>query len=158
MTAKPESRFVRVNALELHLLDWAGQGPAVILLHGLASNAHIWDAVAPYLVEGARVVALDQRGHGRTSLPADPSTGGKGIRLDRKTLVVTPQAEIAPPLKGFEDITFAMRNTGAFALTYKTSEHSVEELLDRVRAAGVAIKDLSIEEPDLEDVFVELTA
>jgi glutamate dehydrogenase (NADP+) len=43
-------------------------------------------------------------------------------------------------------------------LTYKTSEHSVEELLDRVRAAGVAIKDLSIEEPDLEDVFVELTA
>jgi ABC-2 type transport system ATP-binding protein len=78
--------------------------------------------------------------------------------LDRKTLVVTPCAEIHPPLNGFEDVTFAMRNTGAFALTYKTSEHSVEELLDRVRAAGVAIKDLSIEEPDLEDVFVELTA
>jgi hypothetical protein len=30
-------------------------------------------------------------------------------------------------------------------------------LHDRVRAAGVAIKDLSIDEPDLEDVFVELT-
>jgi len=85
-------------------------------------------------------------------------TGNLIGRLDRKTLVVTPQAEIKPPLSGFEDITFAMRNTGAFALTYKTSEHSVEELLDRVRAAGVAIKDLSIEEPDLEDVFVELTA
>jgi hypothetical protein len=26
-----------------------------------------------------------------------------------------------------------------------------------VRGAGIAIKDLSIEEPDLEDVFVELT-
>ncbi len=78
-------------------------------------------------------------------------------RLDRKTLVVTPQAPIAPPMQGFEDITFAMRPTGAFALTYRTSEHSVEELLDRVRAAGVAIKDLSIEEPDLEDVFVEMT-
>ncbi|MBS0384197.1 MAG: ABC transporter ATP-binding protein [Proteobacteria bacterium] len=79
-------------------------------------------------------------------------------RLDRKTLVVTPCDEIHPPLNGFEDVTFAMRNTGAFALTYKTSEHSVEELLDRVRRAGVTIKDLSIEEPDLEDVFVELTA
>ena len=55
------------------------------------------------------------------------------------------------------DTTFAMKATGAFSLTYKTSEHSVEELLDRVRAAGIAIKDLSIEEPDLEDVFVELT-
>jgi ABC-2 type transport system ATP-binding protein len=79
-------------------------------------------------------------------------------RLDRKTLVVTPQTPLTPPMAGFEDITFAMRATGAFALTYKTSEHSVEELLDRIRAAGVAIKDLSIEEPDLEDVFVELTA
>jgi ABC-2 type transport system ATP-binding protein len=79
-------------------------------------------------------------------------------RLDRKTLVVTPQAPLTPPLRGFEDITFAMRPTGAFTLTYKTSEHTVEALLDRIRAAGVAIKDLSIEEADLEDVFVEMTA
>ncbi len=79
-------------------------------------------------------------------------------RLDQKTLVVTPQAPLTPPLRGFEDLVFAMKPSGAFTLTYKTSEHSVEELLDRIRAAGVAIKDLSIEEPDLEDVFVELTA
>ncbi len=79
-------------------------------------------------------------------------------RLDQKTLVVTPQATLVPPITGFEDVIFAMRPTGAFTLTYKTSEHSVEELLDRVRAAGVRIRDLSIEEPDLEDVFVELTA
>jgi ABC-2 type transport system ATP-binding protein len=94
--------------------------------------------------------------HGRV-IACEP-TGNLIGRLDRKTLVVTPCAEIHPPLSGFEDITFAMRPTGAFALTYKTREHSVEELLDRVRASGVAIKDLSIEEPDLEDVFVELTA
>jgi ABC-2 type transport system ATP-binding protein len=79
-------------------------------------------------------------------------------RLDQKTLVVTPQAPLTPPVSGFEDIVFAMKPSGAFTLTYKTSEHSVEELLDRIRAAGVAIKDLSIEEPDLEDVFMELTA
>jgi ABC-2 type transport system ATP-binding protein len=79
-------------------------------------------------------------------------------RLDQKTLVVTPQAPIALPFSGFEDVIFAMQPTGAFTLTYRTSEHSVEELLDRVRAKGVTIKDLSIEEPDLEDVFVELTA
>lgn len=78
-------------------------------------------------------------------------------RLDQKTLVVTPQAPLSPPLKGFEDVLFAMKTSGAFTLTYKTSQHSVEEMLDRVRAAGVKIKDLSIEEPDLEDVFVELT-
>jgi ABC-2 type transport system ATP-binding protein len=43
-------------------------------------------------------------------------------------------------------------------VTYSTGQHSVEEMLDRVRNAGVAIKDLSIEEPDLEDVFVKLTS
>jgi ABC-2 type transport system ATP-binding protein len=79
-------------------------------------------------------------------------------RLDRKTLVVTPQAPVILPLNGFEDITFAMRPSGALALTYRTSKHSVEEMLDRIRNAGIAIKDLSIEEPDLEDVFVELTS
>ncbi|MBX9746119.1 MAG: ABC transporter ATP-binding protein, partial [Hyphomonadaceae bacterium] len=79
-------------------------------------------------------------------------------RLDRKTLVVTPQAPPTLPITGFEDVTFAMRPSGAIAVTYSTGAHSVEEMLDRVRNAGIAIKDLSIEEPDLEDVFVELTA
>ena len=105
------------------------------------------------LIEEARrrlIVALD--------VPHAAAAAALVNRLDRKTLVVTPQTPLTPPMAGFEDITFAMRATGAFALTYKTSEHSVEELLDRIRAAGVAIKDLSIEEPDLEDVFVELTA
>ena len=78
-------------------------------------------------------------------------------RLDKKTLVVTPQTALDRPMPGFDDVAFAMRATGAFALSYRTSEHSVEELLDRVRAAGVSIKDLSIEEADLEDVFMELT-
>ncbi len=79
-------------------------------------------------------------------------------RLDRKTLVVTPRDAITLPISGFEDVTFAMRPSGALAVTYSTGAHSVEEMLDRVRNAGIAIKDLSIEEPDLEDVFVELTA
>jgi ABC-2 type transport system ATP-binding protein len=79
-------------------------------------------------------------------------------RLDRKTLVVTPRDAITLPITGFEDVTFAMRPSGALAVTYSTGAHSVEEMLDRVRSAGIAIKDLSIEEPDLEDVFVELTA
>jgi ABC-2 type transport system ATP-binding protein len=78
-------------------------------------------------------------------------------RLDQKTLVVAPQAELSAPPPGFEDVHAQLRRNGALAVTYRTSEHSVEELLDRVRRAGVAIKDLSIEEPDLEDVFVALT-
>ncbi|MBX3510067.1 MAG: ABC transporter ATP-binding protein [Hyphomonadaceae bacterium] len=120
------------------------QGVTIVLTtHYLEEAQELCDTIA--IINHGQVIACE---------PTPQLIG----RLDRKTLVVTPQAPIAPPIAGFEDLTFAMRPTGAFTLTYKTSEHSVEQLLDRVRAAGVAIKDLSIEEPDLEDVFVELTA
>jgi pimeloyl-ACP methyl ester carboxylesterase len=40
-----------------------------VLLHGLASQAHIWDLVAPLLIDEFRVVAIDQRGHGLSDKP-----------------------------------------------------------------------------------------
>jgi pimeloyl-ACP methyl ester carboxylesterase len=62
----------------LNCLEWkpehrpAGEaGVPVLLVHGLASNAHLWDGVARRLCElGHPVVAVDQRGHGRSSKPA----------------------------------------------------------------------------------------
>jgi pimeloyl-ACP methyl ester carboxylesterase len=42
----------------------------VVLLHGLASNAHIWELTAPYLVDaGFAPLAPDARGHGLTDKP-----------------------------------------------------------------------------------------
>lgn len=41
-------------------------------MHGLASNARLWDGVADILAaRGHRVVALDQRGHGLSDKPDD---------------------------------------------------------------------------------------
>jgi pimeloyl-ACP methyl ester carboxylesterase len=48
----------------------AGSGRAFLLVHGLASNARLWDGVGRQLaVAGHRVVAVDQRGHGRSQAP-----------------------------------------------------------------------------------------
>ena len=60
--------------LELHCVVWSGTatpGAAPFLLvHGLASNARLWDGVARHLVElGHPVVAVDQRGHGHSTKP-----------------------------------------------------------------------------------------
>ena len=69
-TTTPADRAVPGDGVRLHARDWSGSGQAVVLLHGLASNARIWDGVASRLAgAGLRVVALDQRGHGGSEQP-----------------------------------------------------------------------------------------
>lgn len=47
-----------------------GQLAPVLLVHGLASNARLWDGVASALADaGHPVLAVDQRGHGWSSKP-----------------------------------------------------------------------------------------
>src|SRR5580692_8301325 len=77
-------------------------------------------------------------------------------RLDSRAVVITPETplETAPALPPFET---RLRADGDLAITFKTAEASVEQVLAAARSAGVAIKDLRTEEPDLEDVFLSLT-
>ena len=65
----PKSEFLEARDLRFHYRDWGGTGKPLVLLHGLASNARIWDLTAPLLTGGFRVVALDQRGHGLSDKP-----------------------------------------------------------------------------------------
>src|SRR3984957_15269092 len=45
--------------------DYAGSGPAFVLMHGFPDNLHIWDDLIPYLVaSGRRVVPFDFLGFG----------------------------------------------------------------------------------------------
>lgn len=48
-----------------------GSGRPVLLLHGVTANACIWAPVAARLASSLRVIAVDQRGHGRTGPAAD---------------------------------------------------------------------------------------
>jgi len=68
-----ESRYFETRGLRLHYLDWGGEGPVVILAHGLLEHAHAFDRLAPLLRDaGYHPVALDWRGHG------DSDWGGAG--------------------------------------------------------------------------------
>jgi pimeloyl-ACP methyl ester carboxylesterase len=72
------------DGVRLRATRWPGDGPAVLLLHGLASTRHIWDLVVPHLVGSgpgsAAVVALDQRGHGESERPERPYDGDTVVR------------------------------------------------------------------------------
>lgn len=88
-----KSSYLLLNGLRFHYLNWGGAGQPVVLLHGLASNARIWDFVAPLLVNvGFRVLALDQRQHGRTD-DADDGFDFPSIVRDLHAFIDTLQLE-----------------------------------------------------------------
>jgi esterase len=61
----PVDRFVTVNGLRLHVVDWgnAGRQP-MVLIHGLDRVARTFDSVAAYFSSTHHVIAYDMRGHG----------------------------------------------------------------------------------------------
>jgi pimeloyl-ACP methyl ester carboxylesterase len=62
------------DGVRLAGMDFGGEGPSVLLLHGLAGYAGEWADTASWLSERARVVTLDARGHGNSErFPADVS-------------------------------------------------------------------------------------
>jgi pimeloyl-ACP methyl ester carboxylesterase len=66
----PESRFVQTNGIKQHYLDWGGDGPPLVCLHGITNQCHTWDEVAAALSPAYRVLSIDLRGHGDSEKPA----------------------------------------------------------------------------------------
>jgi ABC-2 type transport system ATP-binding protein len=77
-------------------------------------------------------------------------------KIDRKALIITPEplhAEL-PALAGLD---VEKRSDGRLAIHYRRHEFTAGEILGRLQAAGLGVRDLSSEEADLEDVFLLLT-
>ena len=64
------SKTAEAGGVELHYLT-AGQGPAVILIHGYAETSLMWKPLIPTLAERFTVIAPDLPGIGDSSIPAD---------------------------------------------------------------------------------------
>jgi len=74
-----------------------GQGPPLLLIHGIAEAAWAWEVVIPALARRHRVIAPDLLGHGRSAKPrGDYSLGSQAtlmrdlmisLDVDRATLI-----------------------------------------------------------------------
>ncbi|MDA7467218.1 ABC transporter ATP-binding protein [Planktomarina temperata] len=89
------------------------------------------------------------------ALRALDTTANLLSKLDTKTLVVETEsaAEISLPA----GVTQSQRAYGTLAFTYSRSAISPGEILDALRLAGVKILDIQTEQPDLQDVFLDIT-
>ena len=56
----------------LNVLEFGGEGPGILLLHGLTGRAANWTATARWLSRHGRVVGYDARGHGHSDKPDGP--------------------------------------------------------------------------------------
>jgi len=64
------STITVTDGTTIYYKDW-GKGPAVTFSHGWPLNSDAWDGQMLFLVQrGFRCVAVDRRGHGRSSQPA----------------------------------------------------------------------------------------
>ena len=82
-----------VNGQQIHYVR-AGEGPAVVLLHGWPQTWYMWRKVIPALAERYTVLAPDLRGFGQSSKPLDG--------YDKRTVAVDIY-ELVRSL-GFEDV------------------------------------------------------
>ncbi len=76
------SRTVRIHGHDVSY-RMAGEGPTVLLIHGIAGSSTTWRAVMPALAEHYTVIAPDLLGHGQSAKPrGDYSLGAyaSGIR------------------------------------------------------------------------------
>lgn len=61
---------VLANGIEQHYWRTGGNGPQVLLLHGLTDNGACWTRLAHELAADYDLVMPDARGHGRSATPA----------------------------------------------------------------------------------------
>jgi len=66
----PRRARVTAAGVDLHYLEWPGDGPPLVLLHATGLLAALWAPVAARLAARFHVYALDFPGHGDSARPA----------------------------------------------------------------------------------------
>lgn len=67
-------RFVDVGGLKLRYRDSGGEGPAVLLLHGVGGSLELWSGQFVEANEELRLIAVDLPGHGLSDFSASPDS------------------------------------------------------------------------------------
>ena len=66
--SQPQSKFLMVNGLRLHCLDWGNpSAPPVVCVHGYTSSAQAFNAPARHFQDRFHGIATDVRGHGESA-------------------------------------------------------------------------------------------
>jgi pimeloyl-ACP methyl ester carboxylesterase len=102
----------------------SGVGPAIVLVHGLGGDRHVWDDVVPALAKSFTVIAIDLPGHGEAAEP--PAFDAD--RIAQQILATARQERISRAI-------FVGHSLGGFIVAH---------LSDPELVRGIVIVDMSI--------------
>lgn len=125
-----------------YVVELHKQGTTVILTtHYLEEAEALCDRIA--IIHEGRIVANEDK---------------KGLlsRMDRRKLVISPTESLAQLPDALNGLDTELVD-GDLVINYNKGVDSVTALLNQVKAAGLSIADLRTDQPDLEDVFLQLT-
>jgi pimeloyl-ACP methyl ester carboxylesterase len=89
-------QFITVDKdVKLEVLDWGGSGPPLVFLAGLGDTAHIFDNLAPKLINRYHVYGITRRGFGASSVPL---SGYSADRLADDVLAVLDFLKLNRPI------------------------------------------------------------
>ena len=127
----------------VRIVDFGGEGPLILLLHGLAGSSENWAAVGPGLSGSGRVVAVDLLGCGETP-PA-----GRAVTVEHNAALV---ARLISEL-GEDSATLVGHSMGGLVAMLVAAEHP--RRVDRLVLVSPALPLDRRHLPDLE-VFAKL--
>ncbi len=120
--ADQESEIIEIEDIKIHYKD-EGQGPVLILLHGVCASLHTWDGWTARLKDRYRIIRLDIPGFGLTGPAPDKS-------LYRKEEAVRLFEEVVDEMK-LEKFYLAGNSLGGYIAWNYTLKHpdKVERLI-----------------------------
>ena len=77
------------------------------------------------------------------------------IKTKKITFKVEKINKIDP--ENLNGIKFSYNSNNEITASYERKKHKIDEIISKVKNAGMEIYDISTEEGDLEDVFIDLT-
>jgi len=115
----------------------------VLTTHYLEEAEELCDEIA--IINHGEVVACD-------------ATANLLNRLDKKVITIRPLCALASLPQALVAMGGCLNAAGEIVIRFSPSHLSVGEILQKLQELAIRIADLSTEESDLEDIFLQLTS
>ena len=78
-------------------------------------------------------------------------------RIKTKKIIFKVKKIVTINQKNLNGIKFSYESNNEITVLYERKKHKIDEIINKVKNAGMEIYDISTDEGDLEDVFIDLT-